>query len=700
MLEGVLFFLAYAIAALGCAMAAVAVARIGSLRRPDRTASIAALTITAIWCGASAALGSSYPAVQGIGIIRNLLWIFVLYRLFAIDRRNAGLLSVRTVVTVLAFVELLQAPLLLLRFDDVFGGSATHTVAILRVLLSLGTLVLLHDLVAKTNSAHRGVIAWSAGGLVLWWGFALNYHLARWLTSDTHAVLEGLRPLVALSLALMVAIGFARSASTATTALRLRPSREFTLQCIVLMAFGAFVVVLVFASRQFLAMPGDVSRVVQVAFLLAAAALAILWLPSQAWRRKVRVLVLKHLFRHRYDYRSEWIRFTETIGRERDSGQGLKQRAIQSLADIADSPGGLLFTPDADGVLRLESEWNWPDADIPTPAAPLALVRILEQTRFILEFDEVRHGISHGGEAEHVPQWLVEDVRAWAGIPLVLRNRLVGLVVLARPAQNRGLDWEDYDLLGIAGCQVASYLAEQAGQEALEEVGRFDEFNRRIAFVMHDVKNLSSQMGLLVRNAERHADNPEFRKDMLTTLRNSTDKLDALIARLGRYGARTASASERIDLAKLTRRIAQRLRAQHTIQLSDNGPCPVMGDLETLEQAVAHLAQNAIDASASGTPVRIETRNDGLRCSVSIADSGEGMSAQFIRNDLFRPFVSTKSGGFGIGAHEAQAAIRGMGGRLDVESREGVGTRFTMDFPIADLETLMNDADRLHESAA
>jgi putative PEP-CTERM system histidine kinase len=247
---------------------------------------------------------------------------------------------------------------------------------------------------------------------------------------------------------------------------------------------------------------------------------------------------------------------------------------------------------------------------------------------------------------------------------------------------------------------VASYLAEQAGQEALEEVGRFDEFNRRIAFVMHDVKNLSSQMGLLVRNAERHADNPEFRKDMLTTLRNSTDKLDALIARLGRYGAHTTSASERIDLAKLTRRIAQRLRAQHTIQFSDNGPCPVMGDSETLEQAIAHLAQNAIDASASGTPVRIETRNDGLRCSVSIADSGEGMSAQFIRNELFRPFVSTKSGGFGIGAHEAQAAIRGMGGRLDVESREGVGTRFTMDFPIADLETLMNDADRLHESAA
>ena len=699
-MEGVLFFLFYALAAVACALAAVAVARSGSHRRPDRTVSIAALAITAIWCAAAAALEPSHPAVRGLDILRNLAWIAVLYRLFAIDGRDRAVLSVRTVVSALAFVELLQAPLLLLRFDDVFGGSAAQTSSLLRVLLAMGALVLLHDFIARAETAHRGLMAWSAGGLVLWWGFALNYQLAKWLTAGDNLVLEGLRPLVAIGLAVMVAIGFARSKSTATPALSLRPSRAMTLHFVSFAAVGAFVVALIVASRQFLAMPDDLNRIMQVGFLVAATALALLWLPSEALRRRARVLVLKHLFRHRYDYRSEWIRFTETIGRERGSGQGLKQRAIQSLADIADCPAGLLLTPDADGVLRLESEWNWPDAEVPTPAAPRALTRALEATRFILEFDEVRDGISHGGEAEHVPHWLLDDARAWAAVPLVLRNRLVGLIVLARPALDRGLDWEDYDLLGIAGCQVASYLAEQAGQEALEEAGRFDEFNRRIAFVMHDVKNLSSQMGLLVRNAERHADNPEFRKDMLTTLRNSTDKLDALVTRLGRYGAHTVSASERIDLAKLARGVVQGLRPQHDIHFSDNGPCPVMADRETLEQAIAHLAQNAIDASASGTPVRIETRNDGLRCSVSIADSGEGMSAQFIRNDLFRPFVSTKSGGFGIGAHEAQAAIRGMGGRLDVESREGVGTRFTMDFPIAGLESLINDADRLQEDAA
>ena len=56
------------------------------------------------------------------------------------------------------------------------------------------------------------------------------------------------------------------------------------------------------------------------------------------------------------------------------------------------------------------------------------------------------------------------------------------------------------------------------GQEALANAQRFEEFNRRFAFILHDIKNLVSQLSLLARNAERHADNPEFRADMVATL--------------------------------------------------------------------------------------------------------------------------------------------------------------------------------------
>jgi signal transduction histidine kinase len=60
------------------------------------------------------------------------------------------------------------------------------------------------------------------------------------------------------------------------------------------------------------------------------------------------------------------------------------------------------------------------------------------------------------------------------------------------------------------------------------------------------------------------------------------------------------------------------------------------------------------------------------------------MSAAFVRDRLFQPFVSTKEQGFGIGAFEARSLILAMGGRLAVESGEGEGTRFTLYLPAAD----------------
>src|SRR6476646_4752472 len=88
---------------------------------------------------------------------------------------------------------------------------------------------------------------------------------------------------------------------------------------------------------------GELAWVTQVGFLLAAATMSLLWLPSEKLRNLARVLALKHFFKHRYDYRSEWLRFTRTIGSAAGQGASLHERAVQSLADITDSPAGLLL---------------------------------------------------------------------------------------------------------------------------------------------------------------------------------------------------------------------------------------------------------------------------------------------------------------------------------------------------------------------
>jgi putative PEP-CTERM system histidine kinase len=365
---------------------------------------------------------------------------------------------------------------------------------------------------------------------------------------------------------------------------------------------------------------------------------------------------------------------------------------------MADSPAGLLLTPGDNGAFTLAARWEWPTADVPAEALSTAAVEAFGRDGFIVDLDQQRSaGVSQRAD---LPAWALADTRIWAMIPLLHFDRLVGMVVLARPQFARRLDWEDFDLLRVAGQQLASYLAEHAGQEDLAEARRFDDFNRRIAFVMHDIKNLASQLGLLARNAELHADNPEFRADMLVTLRNSADKLNALLARLSRYGASSGEMAGVLRADAVAAQVVERLRAVHPVELVRREECEVLASSEPLDQALSHLVQNAIDASVARTPVFVSVVCDGMSGIIEVIDSGIGMSPEFVRSKLFKPFASTKPSGFGIGAYEARELIRAMGGRLDVESREGLGTRFAIRLPLATSSSLLESIARKDRNAA
>src|SRR3546814_5509163 len=105
----------------------------------------------------------------------------------------------------------------------------------------------------------------------------------------------------------------------------------------------------------------------------------------------------------------------------------------------------------------------------------------LEESGWIIELDQERGKHQNGGQLG-LPSWMIEENRAWALVPLIHFERLAGAVLLARPLVGRELDWEDLDMLRVVGRQVASYISEAQGQEALSEAQRFEEFNRRFAF--------------------------------------------------------------------------------------------------------------------------------------------------------------------------------------------------------------------------
>jgi putative PEP-CTERM system histidine kinase len=417
--------------------------------------------------------------------------------------------------------------------------------------------------------------------------------------------------------------------------------------------------------------------------ILGTAVLAL----SQWARGWAKVKIAKHLFEHRYDYRGEWLRFADTVGRSDGDALPLGERLIKAFADILEAPGGLLLVPENTGAIGVSASWNWA-GDMPTvddPGEARAFWGVVEREGRILDLDAHRRGL--GGERDRqvpVPRWLAEEGGAWAGIPLIHHERLVGLVLLSAPDYRRPLDWEDFDLLRTAGRQAASSLAEALGQDALANAQRFEEFNRRFAFILHDIKNLVSQLSLLARNAERHADNAEFRADMVATLQGSVGKMNELLARLAPHSPARVQRLEPEPLRpSLTAAIAAR-RGDHDVKLLGDTSLWALFDAAALEQAVGHLLQNAVEACSATLPVTVRVGCKDGTVSIAIADKGVGMDSDFVRNRLFQPFSSSKPGGFGIGAFEARSLVTAMGGRLTVDSRPGRGTIFTILLPATD----------------
>jgi putative PEP-CTERM system histidine kinase len=478
-------------------------------------------------------------------------------------------------------------------------------------------------------------------------------------------------------------------ASRRNASWKMQLSRAATFQSIGVIAILAYLILMMSATRAMELAGGDWVRVGQIALIFSMTIAAVILLPSGRARAWMRVVMAKHFFEHRYDYRAEWLRFTHTIGRGGD--ERLEERVVKALGDIAGSPGGLLLMPDEQGRLAPAARWNFPHEAEPGRDDDGTFARFLSLTSHVVDFTDG----AEGGRAG-VPQWIRELPNLWAGVPLIHGDRLVGLVLLEHALVRRPLDWEDFDLFRTAGIQAASYLAEAQSQQALADAQRFDEFNRRFAFIMHDIKNLVSQLSLVARNAERHADNPEFRADMIATLQGSVKKMHELLARLSNGSRRDAEPPRPVPLHAVAVAVAESKRRSHPVRVEGERDVVAFADPGRLEQALGHLVQNAIDASPDDEPVLIRIARRSGEGSIEVSDRGAGMSAEFVRTRLFQPFASTKDGGFGVGAYEARSLAAAMGGRIEVESRQGEGSRFTVFLPLGE----QNLAPQLERTSA
>ncbi|WP_343521591.1 XrtA/PEP-CTERM system histidine kinase PrsK, partial [Sphingomonas sp.] len=529
------------------------------------------------------------------------------------------------------------------------------------MMVAVAALVLVQSLHSAIAAPGRTGMRPIVLALAAMWLVDINVLSVAWLTEGWPIELVAVRGLAMALIAAAIAAGLQRRGEWP-----MQLSRTVAYQSLSLVAIGLYFALLALATTALAAIGGDNARLLQTAFVFGSTA-AILTLVSSPWLRAwIKVKLAKHFFRHRYDYRAEWLRFTETLG-EPEGSAPLDERIVKALADLTDSPSGVLLVPQGDG-LCVGAAWNVARDGLPAtygqdwPQAALDPALILE--------------LDNSDAAAAIPPSIRSWEPAWVVVPLPHHGRLAGAIVLARPPVPRALDWEDFDLLKAAGRQLASYLAEERALEALAEAERFEEFNRRFAFIMHDIKNLVSQLTLVARNAERHADNPAFRADMVATLQDSAGRMNDMLARLSQHHRARAEAPVAVPLAPLARRVAKARRAQHPVEVIVAGDPLAIADPAMLETLLGHLVQNAVEASAPDAPITIAVDAHDREARIEVIDRGAGMSPAFVRDKLFKPFVSSKPGGFGIGAFEAQKLATEMGGRIEVESSEGKGSRF------------------------
>jgi len=641
---------------------------------------VAAFAVTSAWAIFVALQG---PLSLGAGIAeaaRNFAFLGFMYAIVsrAADERGQG--GVKLVYTVVAGVIGLQ--LTLAGVAPQFTGNAplhealVSTSQVIGLTIAAGSLVLVHNLYGQAAHESRWGIRLPMIALAGMWAYDLHLYTVGWLTRGPVDDLYAMRGAILSMLVPLFALASRRNARW-----RMQLSRAATFQSLSLIAILGYLILMMTASRALEVVGGNWVRIGQVGLVFAITVAAVILLPSGRMRAWSRVIVAKHFFEHRYDYREEWLRFTRTVGGDAPLGE----RIIKAIADIAESPSGLLLVPEG-GRLSVAARWNWRD-DLPEGSSDDAeLIRLLETSAHVLDFTASGPGTVKTGAAELRPPPALAGLEAlWAGVPLIHGDRLVGLVLLEHPLVRRPLDWEDFDLFRTVGIQAASYLAEARTQDALADARRFDEFNRRFAFIIHDIKNLVSQLSLVIRNAERHADKPEFREDMIATLHSSVKKMKDLLARLHRGGSNVEAEPVRaIPLGQAVAAVAEVKRRVHPVEVEGNPAVAAVADPVRLEQALAHLVQNAIDASPGGAAVRIRCGARGNEAVIEIVDRGDGMSADFIRTRLFQPFASTKESGFGVGAFEARSLVAAMGGRIEVDSREGEGSRFTILLPLGE----------------
>lgn len=452
---------------------------------------------------------------------------------------------------------------------------------------------------------------------------------------------------------------------------------------------GAFMLGVLVLSRLVPALSQEWRFGVTVAFVAFVGGGGLLLMLSPATSRTIRRFIDRNFYANRYDYRREWERVTTSLS-PTSRPEELARQVEGLVSSVFEADRIAIHLRGEDGDLALV---HGPAGASPRVPVSHPLLRHLARRQLPVVFHDIEHDLdllpllveSHA---------TLEALDAAVCAPLVVGEDVVGLLWVSRKRVDEDWSCEDVEFLASLSRHVASALWSSRQTELLVESRQLESLNRLSSFVLHDIKNQVSGLSLVVENARRHFGNPEFQRDAMAVVERTVASLRELmnhvagVARTLDLRLEPCSPRSIVDAAIADAGFAPGIDPAVRLEVRVHDGDEVVADRRQLTRVLVNLLTNARESLEGRGHVEVEAGvrhepSGAARFEMKVADDGRGMSEEFVRTRLFRPFSTTKKDGLGIGLAQCRTIVEAHGGHIEVRSRPGAGTTFTVSIPAA-----------------
>ena len=680
-----LSLISHATAAIAYALLAGLVATRYLRRDIDRSIFLAAL-VSVIWATSMITQTvwqqPNFVVRYLLELLRDAAWVVVLFALLRDAFRTAnikgGLRRTMTAATLILIIALLGAGTLEYILETTILGGKTKVVG--QIALSLMGLSLVEQIWRNAISFGRSSMKYVCIAVASLFAFDFFMYADALLFGQVADSFWNARGLVNAAIVPLFAVNVI---NTRKQPVDFQLSRSAVFHAGALILAGCYLIFLAIGGYYVRMMGGDWGDALRVLFLTAALIFLVMLATSRRVRARLMVFIGQNFFDYKYDYRDEWLKMTRELANLTDSPP-LPERVIRILAGLVESNAGALWVKEDRGDFALKSAVNLTPPKHTTIDGDSELVRFFSDREWIVDLHEYRNDPVRYNLLE-VPDPILQIKGAWLVIPLYLGNELYGIALVGNPYARVELNWENFDLVKVVARQTCNLLAQADAQSRLSQAMQFEAVSKASAFMVHDLKTLIAQLSLLVKNAPRHRDKPEFIDDMIQTTDHAVRKMASLVDHIRKPADETLE-TEVLELGGVVDTLAEQfIKGQPAPRvISHPDKVYINADPEQLYSILSHLIQNAQDATPSNGEVTLTLKAARDNVVLFIQDTGTGMTEDFIESRLFKPFESTKGlTGMGIGAFQAREYVRNVGGNIDVTSEPGVGSCFSIRFPLA-----------------